>query len=128
MHQVLHAMEAIQRGHDFQSGFIVRCEIDSKRIVARGSADATDQNRLHFREVEEVKLPNHKNVLEAAVAMETTQQRILSLIKEGTLAAVNVGKGSMRPRWMIPNEAIEKFRPQTQVVTDRPQRPKKRHV
>ena len=128
MHQVLHAMEASQGGYDFQSGFVIRCSVNSKGSVTRSSTAATDQNRLHFREVEEVKLPNHKNVLEAAVAMETTQQRILSLIKEGTLAAVNVGKGSMRPRWMIPNEAIEKFRPQTQVVTDRPQRPKKRHV
>lgn len=128
MHQVLHAMDASQGGYDFQSGFVIRCSVDSQRTVAVCPADATNQNRLHFREVEEVKLPNHKNVLEAAVAMETTQQRILSLIKEGSLAAVNVGKGSVRPRWMIPNEAIEKFRPQTQVVTDRPQRPKKRHI
>jgi hypothetical protein len=75
-----------------------------------------------------VKLPNTKTVRETAVVMETSERNILRLINDKQLDAINVSNGSQRPRWLVPIEAIEKFRPQTEVVTDRPQRPKKRHV
>ncbi len=78
-----------------------------------------------------MKLPNTRTVLETAVALETTQRNILELIGEGKLDAINISKGAHRPRWLIPNEAIEKYRPTNLAVdkvADVGPKPKKRHV
>lgn len=54
-----------------------------------------------------MKIPNTLTVLEAAVALETSQQRVLQLIAEGTLKPINTSKGKLRPRWAIPREQID---------------------
>jgi hypothetical protein len=78
-----------------------------------------------------VKLPNTKTVRETAVILETSERNVLALIRDQKIDAMNVGNGSVRPRWLIPDEAIQKFRPNNRVeingVEARP-KPKKRHV
>ena len=56
-----------------------------------------------------MKPPNTSTVLEAAVKLKTSQQKILEMIagNEFTPNAINIGNGKKRPRWAIPNEAIE---------------------
>lgn len=53
--------------------------------------------------------PNTSTVLEAAVKLKTSQQTILGMIagNEFNPPAINIGNGKKRPRWAIPNEAIE---------------------
>jgi len=65
-----------------------------------------------------LKLPNTKSVLEAAAALKTSQVRILQMIREKKLDAINVGNGKSRPRWAIPDAAIEALsaKPQTNNV------------
>lgn len=53
-----------------------------------------------------MRIPNTLTVIEAAVRLHTSQQRILSMIATGELPAINTSKGRMRPRWAIPEESI----------------------
>ena len=50
-----------------------------------------------------MKLPNHLTVREAALELRTSEKTILAMIAEGTLKAVNIGRGKT-PRWAIPRE------------------------
>ena len=55
--------------------------------------------------------PKDRTVLyvgEVAMKLRTTEQRVLDLIEEGQLQAVNVG-GNDRKFWRIPVEANEAF-------------------
>lgn len=56
-----------------------------------------------------MKPPNTSSVLEAAVKLKTSERAILEMIAEGKFKpnAINTSKGKQRPRWSIPNEAIE---------------------
>lgn len=54
-----------------------------------------------------MKPPNTSSVLEAAVKLQTSERAILEMIAEGKLTAINTSKGKQRPRWSIPNEAID---------------------
>lgn len=78
-----------------------------------------------------MRLPNTKTVRETAVILETSERNILALIRDQKIDAMNIGNGTKRPRWLISNEAIEKFRPNTKVEIDgvgqRP-KPKTNHV
>ncbi len=58
-----------------------------------------------------MKPPNTSSVLEAAVKLKTSERRILQLISEGKFnpPAINTSQGIKRPRWSIPDEAIEAF-------------------
>ena len=55
-------------------------------------------------------LPGSKSVLEVAVALKTSQRRVLQLINEKQLRARNVSQGTKRPRWCILDEDLEAFR------------------
>lgn len=50
-----------------------------------------------------MRLPNHLTVREAALELCTSEKRILAMIAQGTLKAVNIGQGKT-PRWAIPRE------------------------
>jgi hypothetical protein len=56
-----------------------------------------------------MKPPNTSSVLEAAVKLKTSERAILEMIADGKFKpdAINTSKGKQRPRWSIPNEAIE---------------------
>jgi hypothetical protein len=56
-----------------------------------------------------MKPPNTSSVLEAAVRLKTSERAILEMIAEGKFKPepINTSKGKQRPRWSIPNEAIE---------------------
>lgn len=56
-----------------------------------------------------MKPPGTMTVREAAIAMETSERRILELIAEGKLSTINTSKGKTRPRWAILNESVESF-------------------
>lgn len=58
-----------------------------------------------------MRIPNTKTVLEAAVALRTSQSRVLEMIGSKQLPAVNVGKGKLRPRWAIRDEDLNALLP-----------------
>jgi excisionase family DNA binding protein len=54
-----------------------------------------------------VRIPNTLSPIEAAVKLNTSVKRVLELIAEKKLEAINTGKGKVRPRWAIPQEQID---------------------
>lgn len=56
-----------------------------------------------------MKPPNTSSVLEAAVKLQTSERAILEMIAEDKFKppAINTSRGKQRPRWAIPNEAID---------------------
>lgn len=71
-----------------------------------------------------MKIPGTKTVKEAAVALGTSDSRILEMIAEKKLEAINTSKGSLRPRWAIPDEQITALsKPKVALV-----KPQKQHI
>jgi hypothetical protein len=54
-----------------------------------------------------MRIPNTLTPIEAAVLLKTSVQRVLDLIAEQKIEAINTSKGKIRPRWAIPQEQID---------------------
>jgi excisionase family DNA binding protein len=50
-----------------------------------------------------------KSVREAALLLETSERRVLEMIAEKQIRAINTSNGKKRPRWAILIESIESF-------------------
>jgi len=71
-----------------------------------------------------MKLPKTKTVKEAAVALGTSDTRILQMIAEKKLSPINTSNGTRRPRWAIPDEQIDALS-KPAIATIKPQ---KQHI
>lgn len=56
-----------------------------------------------------MKPPNTYSVLEAAVALKTSERSVLELIATGKLKPINTSRGTKRPRWAIPIEQVDAY-------------------
>lgn len=56
-----------------------------------------------------MQLPGSKTVLEVALMLKTSKARVLQLIKDKQLKAINISEGLIRPRWAIMDEHIEEY-------------------